>query len=82
MGDKKVTKVFKTNKEVKQIVIDPYLETADVETSNNYFPNKKAMSRFEIFKQRQGGGENPMQRQKRVKEKEDKVGNKFYFQTK
>jgi Peptidase family M1 domain len=76
MGDKKVTKVFKTNKEVKQVVVDPFLETADVETSNNYFPNKSTMSRFEIFKQRQGGGgENPMQRQKRAKEKEGKSGN-------
>ena len=75
MGDKKVTKVFKTTKEIKQIVLDPYLETADVDTSNNYFPNKPATSRFEIFKQKQGGGENPMQRAKRAKEKESKGGN-------
>jgi hypothetical protein len=75
MGDKKVTKVFKTAKQVKQVLVDPYLETADVDTSNNYFPNKPATSRFEIFKQRQGGGENPMQRAKRAKEKEVKGGN-------
>jgi Peptidase family M1 domain len=71
MGDKKVTKVFKTNKELKQVVLDPYLETADVDTNNNYFPPKPQMSRFEVFKRSgQGGGENPMQRAKRAKEKE------------
>ena len=73
MGDKKVTKVFKTAKEVKQFILDPYLETVDVDTENNYFPAKPQMSRFEIFKRNGnpfGGGENPMQRAKRAKEKE------------
>jgi Peptidase family M1 domain len=75
MGDKKVAKVFKTAKQVKQVVLDPYLETADVDTENNYFPSKPQMNRFEVFKGGQGGrfgggGENPMQRAKRAKEKE------------
>jgi Peptidase family M1 domain len=75
MGDKKVTKVFKTAKEVKQVVLDPYLETVDVDTENNYFPSKPQLSRFEIFKANRGdrfggGGENPMQRAKRAKEKQ------------
>jgi uncharacterized pyridoxamine 5'-phosphate oxidase family protein len=73
MGDKKVTKVFKTAKEVKQVILDPYLETVDVDTENNYFPAKPQMSRFEIFKRNGnpfGAGENPMQRAKRAKEKE------------
>jgi hypothetical protein len=73
MGDKKVTKVFKTAKEVKQFILDPHLETVDVDTENNYFPAKPQMSRFEIFKRNGnpfGGGENPMQRTKRAKEKE------------
>jgi hypothetical protein len=73
MGDKKVTKVFKTVKEVKQIILDPYLETVDVDTENNYFPAKPQMSRFEIFKRSDnpfGSSENPMQRAKRAKEKE------------
>jgi Peptidase family M1 domain len=76
MGDRKVTKVFKTNKELKQVVLDPYLETADVDVSNNYFPPKPQMSRFEIFKNKQGqaGGENPMQRAKRAKEIQMKNG--------
>ena len=80
MGDKKVTKVFRTAKEVKQIVLDPYLETVDVDTENNYFPPRPQMSRFEIFKSNGGnrfGGnenENPMQRAKRAKDKQS-LGN-------
>ena len=53
------------------------LETCDVNEENNYFPPKPQMSRFEIFKgnQRQfGGGENPMQKLKRVKEREKQAG--------
>ena len=80
MGDRKVTKVFKTAKEVKQVILDPYLETVDVNTENNYFPSKPQMSRFEIFKGNGnnrfggGGGENPMQRAKRAKDKEKQGG--------
>lgn len=73
MGNRKATKVFKTTKELKQVVLDPYLETADVDTNNNFFPPKPQMSRFEIFKRNNntfGGGENPLQRMKRAKEKE------------
>ena len=81
LGDRKVTKVFKTSKEVKQFVLDPYLETADVDVSNNFFPPKPQLSRFELYKGngfgRRGGGEageNPMQRAKRAKEKEKPTG--------
>jgi hypothetical protein len=75
MGDRKVTKVFKSTKELQQVVLDPYLETADVDMANNYYPPKPQISRFEIFKGNPmnrfgGGGENPMQRAKRAKEKE------------
>jgi hypothetical protein len=75
MGDRKVTKVFKSAKELQQVVLDPYLETADVDMTNNYYPPKPQISRFEIFKGNPmnrfgGGGENPMQRAKRAKEKE------------
>ena len=77
-GNRKATKVFKTTKELKQVVLDPYLETADVDMNNNFFPPKPQMSRFELFKRGNNnpfsGGENPMQRMKRVKEKE-KTGN-------
>ena len=70
-GSEEITKVFPTDKEVRNIVLDPFLETADVDTNNNYYPAKQATSRFETFKrgarQRGGsGGENPMQRANRA----------------
>ena len=71
-GSDKVTKVFPTDKEVKSIVLDPFLETADIDTNNNYYPTRQAISRFETFKsgpRQRGGrsGENPMQRANRAK---------------
>lgn len=70
--DNLVTKVFATRLPVKQFVLDPYLETADIDRSSNYYPPKEEPSRFELFKQQQGnrsgGGENPMQRAKKAKE--------------
>jgi Peptidase family M1 domain len=49
-GDRKVSKVFRTKQEVKQVILDPYLETVDIDVSNNYFPNRPQPSRFELFK--------------------------------
>ena len=71
-GSDKVTKVFPTDKKVKSIVLDPFLETADIDTNNNYYPARQATSRFETFKsgpRQRGGrsGENPMQRANRAK---------------
>ena len=79
MNDKTITKVFPTDKEVKQITLDPYQETADTDISNNHYPPKQAAaSRFEIFKRAQRargqtGGENPMQRAKRVAKKKKEI---------
>ena len=54
MDNMKVTKIIPTDKEVKQITLDPYQETADTDMSNNHFPPKQeGASRFEIFKQKQ-----------------------------
>ena len=65
----KVSKVFVSEKEVSEIVLDPFLETADTDRTNNYYPPKQEINRFELFKQRSRGGENPMQKDKRAKEK-------------
>jgi aminopeptidase N len=68
-----VTKVFVTKKEVKQITLDPYLETADTDENNNYFPAKQVLNRFELYQQKERKGrygsdtENPMQRAARDK---------------
>ncbi|MFT5165565.1 MAG: hypothetical protein ACI8P3_000792 [Saprospiraceae bacterium] len=68
-----VKKVFITEKEVRRIVLDPFLETADTDTYNNYFPREQQLSRFELYKGRERrGGENTMQKEKRAKEKANK----------
>ena len=66
-----VTKTFVMDKLVTDIVLDPYLETADVDVSNNTFQPSSTPDRFEIFKRNRGsrgssGGENPMQRAKKA----------------
>ena len=48
-NDNEVTKVFRSTKQIKSIQIDPDLETADVDTSNNSWPPKN-QDRFSKFK--------------------------------
>jgi len=63
MGETKVTKVIVSDTEIEEIILDPYLETADIDTSNNYYPKRATETKFEVFKRkRTGGTENPMQR--------------------
>jgi len=53
-NNEEVSKVFVTDKVIKQINLDPYLETADIDRSNNYYPSKQQMSRFELYRQQRG----------------------------
>jgi hypothetical protein len=63
-GEKKVSKVHISNKKIDRIILDPYLETADINTENNYFPKEEQYSKFEIFKRNnQKTQENPMQKE-------------------
>jgi len=61
-----------------RIALDPMLETADVDMSDNYWPARPEPSRFEIFKSeselRWGAtrDENPMQRSQRSSELENR----------
>ena len=48
-NDQLVTKAIHSDKEITSIIIDPDLETADVDTSNNSWPKKQA-SEFDKFK--------------------------------
>lgn len=66
-NQKQVSKVFFLNKKVKEINLDPNLETADVDRSNNYYPPRIVESRFELFKRKESERENEMQRAKRAK---------------
>ncbi len=71
MDGKRVSKVFPFTKVVTQIELDPYLETADTDRSNNYYPSQAGTNRFDLYQSRRGGSEeNPMQRDRRAKEKE------------
>ena len=45
-----VKKVFVKEKEVVNIVVDPNLETADVNVTDNVFPKKPVESKFEQIK--------------------------------
>ena len=51
MRHDKVNKVFVTEKEIKNITLDPFLETADVNTNNNHWPPKTEATRFQLYKQ-------------------------------
>ena len=45
-----IKKVFLKDKEVVNVVIDPKLETADVNVSNNVFPKKPSANKFDEIK--------------------------------
>jgi hypothetical protein len=49
-NNEQVSKLIMTTKEVTEVVLDPRLETADIELSNNYFPPRIIKSRFKMFK--------------------------------
>ena len=60
-----VSKVFIFDQEATSFVIDPFLETADTDLSNNSWPRKVEQTRFNLFREKQTR-ENPMQRQRRM----------------
>ena len=49
-----------SEKPVQSIEVDPHLETADVDRSNNYFPPKIQKSRFQLYQE--GKTKNEMQK--------------------
>lgn len=53
-NDTEVSKVFRTTKEIKKITVDPDLETADIDTTNNSWPQKED-SKFDKFKNKVKG---------------------------
>lgn len=64
-----VSKVFYTTKKIKEVILDPESETADIDINDNYWPERMIPSKFEIYKSRYsrygGGGLNPMQKAKK-----------------
>ncbi|MEI2823515.1 MAG: hypothetical protein V9F02_08815 [Chitinophagaceae bacterium] len=65
MNESKVIKTFVKDKEVASVKLDPYHETADINTDNNTYGDIKEPSKFKVFKQKQftrPAGVNPMQK--------------------
>ena len=63
----KITKVFAFDKEVNLIELDPFMETADTDRSNNFWPPKMEPSKFELYKyknRRSRTSDNPMKKKK------------------
>ncbi len=63
----KITKVFATEKPIVSVTLDPFRETADVDTSNNSYPKKEEVSRFELFQQERQSEPNGMQKANKKK---------------
>ncbi len=54
-------KVFVFKKELKSVELDPFLETADTDRDDNYWPPQQEPSRFELFKEKKEKEQNRMQ---------------------
>ena len=52
-NDKEVSKLVTSNIKLVSIQVDPDLETADIDTSNNSWPKKEEKSKFDAFKEKQ-----------------------------
>ena len=50
LNDNEISKTIASEKEIVSIVVDPNLETADVDTSNNSWPKEIKQSKFDTFK--------------------------------
>jgi hypothetical protein len=64
-----VSKLIFTKKEIAFITLDPHLETADVDLTNNTFPRRPVKSRFQTFKFNQNQIPNPMQLERKAQPK-------------
>ena len=51
-NDDQVNKVVLSDKKIISIILDPDLETADIDTSNNTWPKNQDKSDFEKFKEK------------------------------
>ncbi|MBP6099104.1 MAG: M1 family metallopeptidase [Flavobacterium sp.] len=47
MNDKEVSRTFATDKVISKIVVDPKLETADIDANNNTWPKTEVKSKFD-----------------------------------
>ncbi|WP_378185430.1 M1 family metallopeptidase [Aquimarina sp. W85] len=54
-NDDEIQRTLATDKELEQVVVDPNMETADIDVSNNAWPQDKQMNKFEQFKDKMKG---------------------------
>jgi hypothetical protein len=52
LNEKRITKVFVKDKEVTNVMIDPNMETADINIQDNIFPKVQRASRFDQFRKK------------------------------
>lgn len=63
-----INKVFRTEKRVVNVILDPFQEIADVDTSNNMYPRaEEKPNKFELFKRNLEKSDNEMQKAKKDK---------------
>lgn len=55
LNDNEISKAISSDKEIVRIVVDPDLETADIDTSNNSWPKEVVQNDFETFKKKVRG---------------------------
>jgi len=60
-NNKEISKVFMFDRYVTAITLDPHLELADVDRSNNHWPPKIEKTRFQLYKFNRRSPPNPMQ---------------------
>ena len=51
-NEQRVTKVFVKDKEVTNVMIDPDMETADINIEDNIFPKMSQPSKFDEFRKK------------------------------
>ena len=61
LDSKNVSRIFITEKQATKIVLDPFLETADTDVTNNYWQHLAPPTRHDLFKQKVTN-QNEMQR--------------------
>lgn len=64
------SKLIMTQKEIKDLQLDPHEETADADVENNFWPRRPIKSRFQLYKDEKD--KNPMQELKGAAEKNAK----------
>ncbi|MDQ2656488.1 MAG: M1 family metallopeptidase [Bacteroidota bacterium] len=52
LNEKRITKVFVKDKEVTNVMIDPNMDTADINIEDNIFPKVQQSSRFDEFRKK------------------------------